>query len=142
MSNEGLFCCDLLFKANNINPSVWWSRIKVMSQHKILATISAQLCSVSASSAACERGWSLQNLILSPLRNRLKEETVNKFMSIEWTLRRSKQKEKRIHLETESDSSESEVEQEAEQVDEEMIDQNGDKNLLLICLIMLTIDEM
>ena len=38
--------------------------------------------------AACERSWSLQNIIRTDLRNRLKEKSINKLMTTEWTLRK------------------------------------------------------
>lgn len=49
------------------------------------------LFSIPASSTSCERSRSLQNIIHTHLRNRLKESTANKLMIIEWTMRKSRQ---------------------------------------------------
>ena len=67
-AKEGLFGCEILFRADNINTSLWWSKIKSMSNHKVLASIGVNLLRILSKSASLEKSWSLQNIIHTNMR--------------------------------------------------------------------------
>ena len=66
-------------------PINWWNLMK--GKYPILSDVAIWILSISATSAASERNWSIFGFIHSKLRNRLHEKQVEKIVYIFWNLR-------------------------------------------------------
>ncbi|XP_018376446.1 PREDICTED: uncharacterized protein LOC108769755 [Trachymyrmex cornetzi] len=78
-SNSGIFGA-----AEYTTPVAWWQGL---CAGQPIATIAIRLLNIPPSSAACERVWSAFGGIHTKKRNRLKNEKVEKLVSVQWNLR-------------------------------------------------------